>query len=52
MKQLNFCSRCHADIRDVIEQLNPGTAGWGNYFRTETPRSDSISRMATFGSAS
>ncbi|MEZ4372381.1 MAG: reverse transcriptase domain-containing protein [Polyangiaceae bacterium] len=27
-------SRCHADIRDVIEQLNPVLRGWGNYFRT------------------
>jgi group II intron reverse transcriptase/maturase len=26
--------RCHADIRDVIEILNPTLRGWGNYFRT------------------
>lgn len=27
-------SRCHADIRDVIADLNPVLRGWGNYFRT------------------
>jgi RNA-directed DNA polymerase len=27
-------SRCHADIRDVITDLNPVLRGWGNYFRT------------------
>jgi hypothetical protein len=26
--------RCHADIRDVIEDLNPIIRGWGGYFRT------------------
>ena len=34
VKQLTPRSRCHADIRDVIEQLNPVLRGWGNYFRT------------------
>jgi group II intron reverse transcriptase/maturase len=27
-------SRCHADIRDVIADLNPVLRGWGQYFRT------------------
>jgi group II intron reverse transcriptase/maturase len=27
-------SRCHADIRNVIADLNPVLRGWGNYFRT------------------
>jgi RNA-directed DNA polymerase len=27
-------SRCHADIREVIADLNPLLRGWGNYFRT------------------
>jgi RNA-directed DNA polymerase len=26
--------RCHADIRDVIADLNPLLRGWGTYFRT------------------
>jgi RNA-directed DNA polymerase len=26
--------RCHADLRDVIGDLNPILRGWGNYFRT------------------
>jgi hypothetical protein len=27
-------SRCHADIREVIADLNPVLRGWGAYFRT------------------
>jgi group II intron reverse transcriptase/maturase len=27
-------SRCHADLREVIADLNPVLRGWGNYFRT------------------
>jgi group II intron reverse transcriptase/maturase len=34
VKQLTPRSRCHADIRDVIADLNPVLRGWGNYFRT------------------
>ena len=26
--------RCHADVREVITDLNPLLRGWGNYFRT------------------
>jgi len=26
--------RCHADLREVIDDLNPVLRGWGNYFRT------------------
>jgi len=26
--------RCHADLREVIEDLNPSLRGWGTYFRT------------------
>ena len=34
VKELTPRSRCHADIRDVIHDLNPVLRGWGNYFRT------------------
>lgn len=34
VKELTPRSRCHADIRDVIKDLNPVLRGWGNYFRT------------------
>ena len=34
VKQLTPSSRCHADLRDVIADLNPVLRGWGNYFRT------------------
>jgi len=34
VKDLTPRSRCHADIRDVIADLNPLLRGWGNYFRT------------------
>jgi len=34
VKQLTSRSRCHADIRDVISDLNPVLRGWGNYFRS------------------
>ena len=34
VKELTPRSRCHADIRDVISDLNPVVRGWGNYFRT------------------
>ena len=34
VKELTPRSRCHADIREVISDLNPVLRGWGNYFRT------------------
>jgi RNA-directed DNA polymerase len=34
VKELTPRSRCHADIREVIKDLNPVIRGWGNYFRT------------------
>jgi RNA-directed DNA polymerase len=34
IRALTGRSRCHADLRDVITQLNPVLRGWGNYFRT------------------
>jgi group II intron reverse transcriptase/maturase len=34
VKELTPRSRCHADIRTVIADLNPVLRGWGNYFRT------------------
>jgi RNA-directed DNA polymerase len=34
VKELTPRSRCHADIRDVISDLNPVLRGWGNHFRT------------------
>jgi RNA-directed DNA polymerase len=34
VRELTPRGRCHADIRDVIADLNPVIRGWGNYFRT------------------
>lgn len=34
VKWLTRRGRCHADIRDVIGDLNPVLRGWGNYFRS------------------
>jgi RNA-directed DNA polymerase len=34
VKDLTPRSRCHADLREVIAQLNPVLRGWGEYFRT------------------
>jgi group II intron reverse transcriptase/maturase len=34
VKEMTPKSRCHADLRDVIDDLNPVLRGWGNYFRT------------------
>jgi group II intron reverse transcriptase/maturase len=34
VKELTPRSRCHADLCDVIAQLNPVLRGWGEYFRT------------------
>jgi group II intron reverse transcriptase/maturase len=34
VKELTPKTRCHADIREVIADLNPVLRGWGNYFRT------------------
>jgi group II intron reverse transcriptase/maturase len=34
VKELTPRARCHADLRDVIADLNPRLRGWGNYFRT------------------
>ncbi len=34
VKELTPRSRCHADLREVICDLNPVLRGWGNYFRT------------------
>jgi len=34
VKELTPKSRCHADVREVIADLNPVLRGWGNYFRT------------------
>jgi group II intron reverse transcriptase/maturase len=34
VKELTPRSRCHADVREVIADLNPILRGWGNYFRT------------------
>jgi group II intron reverse transcriptase/maturase len=34
VRELTPRSKCHADIRDVISDLNPVLRGWGNYFRT------------------
>lgn len=34
LRELTPRSRCHADLRTVIADLNPVLRGWGNYFRT------------------
>jgi group II intron reverse transcriptase/maturase len=34
VKELTPSSRCHADLREVIADLNPVLRGWGQYFRT------------------
>jgi len=34
VKELTPNGRCHADIRDVVAEINPVIRGWGNYFRT------------------
>jgi group II intron reverse transcriptase/maturase len=34
VKELTPRSRCHADLRSVIADLNPVLRGWGQYFRT------------------
>jgi RNA-directed DNA polymerase len=34
VKELTPRGRCHADLRNVIADLNPILRGWGNYFRT------------------
>jgi group II intron reverse transcriptase/maturase len=34
VRELTPGSRCHADIRTVITELNPVLPGWGHYFRT------------------
>ncbi len=34
VKELTPKRRCHADLRDVIAELNPVLRGWGEYFRT------------------
>jgi hypothetical protein len=34
VKALTPRSRCHADLREVIADLNPVLRGWGAYFRT------------------
>jgi group II intron reverse transcriptase/maturase len=34
VKELTPRRRCHADLRDVIADLNPVLRGWANYFRT------------------
>lgn len=34
VRALTGRARCHADLRDVIAQLNPVLRGWGAYYRT------------------
>jgi group II intron reverse transcriptase/maturase len=34
VKELTPRSRCHADLRAVIADLNPVLRGWGNFFRS------------------
>jgi hypothetical protein len=34
VKEFTPKSRCHADLRQVIADINPVLRGWGNYYRT------------------
>jgi RNA-directed DNA polymerase len=34
IKEVTPRTRCHADMRDIIGELNPILRGWGEYFRT------------------
>jgi group II intron reverse transcriptase/maturase len=34
VKELTPRGRCHADLREVIAEINPVVRGWGVYFRT------------------
>ena len=34
VKELTPRQRCHQDLREVIQAVNPVVRGWGNYFRT------------------
>jgi group II intron reverse transcriptase/maturase len=34
VKELTPKARCHADLREIIAQLNPVLRGWGAYFRS------------------
>ncbi|MBK8979708.1 MAG: hypothetical protein IPM29_27735 [Planctomycetes bacterium] len=34
VRELTPRGRCHADLREVIADLNKVLIGWGNYFRT------------------
>lgn len=34
MREATPRGRCHADLREVIAELNPILRGWGAYFRT------------------
>jgi group II intron reverse transcriptase/maturase len=34
IRELTPTGRCHADVREVIADLNPVLRGWGNYFGT------------------
>jgi hypothetical protein len=34
VKELTPRGRCHADLRDIVADLNPVLRGWGNYFRS------------------
>ena len=34
IKEVTPKTRCHADVRDIIGELNPILRGWGGYFRT------------------
>ncbi|MBV8146673.1 MAG: group II intron reverse transcriptase/maturase [Gammaproteobacteria bacterium] len=43
VRELTPRSRCHADLRTVIADLNPVLRGWGNYFRTGNAASQFIS---------
>ncbi|MDE2138502.1 MAG: group II intron reverse transcriptase/maturase, partial [Gammaproteobacteria bacterium] len=47
VRELTPRSRCHADLRAVIADLNPVLRGWGNYFRTGNA-ADCFTRIDSF----
>ena len=47
VKDMTLMSRCHADPRDLIAEINPVLRGWGQYFRTGNA-SDKFSEIDSY----
>ena len=52
VKELTPRGRCHADLREVIADLNPVLRGWGQYFHRERPRAIQPTRRLRLAAAS